>query len=145
MKNLIVAMSFFWLGLNGAFSQNNGNHSKVIAYLGNERFQELTSTNPGLIDFLDAKAEYGYEIIDVIAGKEESFTRIEKVQIHSKVVGENVTVDQFMNDLASGDFNFLLYVFPTAADADLYFTLGDTGKAIVIHSVSYVNSKIIQH
>ena len=145
MKKLFAALTLFVASHSIVFSQVLENESKVIEFLGSERYQTELASNPGLIYFLDAKASYGFEIIDIIPGKEGDFQSIDDIQLHSKSQSGQVSATDFLNDAQSADFNFLMYNFTMLASKNQYFKLGDTGKAIIIYSVEHVNSKIAQH
>lgn len=127
-----------------SYTQAPNNSSKIIEYLGVERYEGTLQNNPGLISFLNAKVEYGFEIIDVIPGKEDSFQQLNEIPVISKSGDATISPEAFLELYKNGTLNFLMYNFQTLPNAHSYYKLGNTGKAIIVYSVEYVNSKISQ-
>ena len=127
--NLVTCCIIAVCACFSAFSQNN--HSKIIEAYGEQRFQELLSSNPGMIDILDAYVDRGLKLID-LHDKYTAEKQITRVQIRSKN-NESISVEEFVQLFDSEEFNPLHYSFFPSASVQV-FVLGSTNKVLIIES-----------
>jgi hypothetical protein len=122
----------------------NSTSEKIIQFLGNERYLIESESNPGLIKFLESKILFGFEVIDYNPAKEKSFKNIESISLISKSSPGSISVEDFIDLYNKGTLNILLYNIPISDGTETYYKLGNTGKALIMRSVQYINSKISQ-
>ena len=135
MKKCFLLLGFALL-INLGYSQTT-NTEKIIQFLGQEKYEDAAINNPGLIIYLEAKLQYGYKVVDFNPTRMPNYSIL--LEVPSKIYG-NVSVDEFLVHYEMDSFNFLNYQYPCKEDENLYFKLGNTGKAIIIYSNEFVNS-----
>jgi hypothetical protein len=107
--------------------------SKVKEYLG-DRYEWNVNNNPGYIKYLNAKADFGYEIIKkkgISENQIQGFYGVTKKNANGKHV--LISAADFENDLESMDFNFLMYNFKLK-EGKTCFKLSTDKKVITITS-----------
>lgn len=121
------------------FSQIQTTQEKVKDFLGEERFNEAKSSNPGLISFLEMKAENGFLLSESIEVKKSSYKKIDNVFFKK----EEISIDDFLDALDQDDFNFLHYTFPNHdSNMTTHYLLGDSDILISVYSNAAINNKI---
>lgn len=141
MKKLFLFFIFL-ISINLIFSQEFKNKNKIIELLGEERYEELKSTNLGMISYLNAKVDFGFQIIDAIPEKENEFKELNQIPILSKESGQFISPEEFVNLYNSGNLNILLFNFQNQPKTNLYYKIGNTNKYLIIYSVEHINSNI---
>lgn len=130
-----------------SFSQTNNtqlslnNESKIIELLGQEKFDQMVSINPGYLKYLDARCE-AFTIIDF---SEEKFGYLKPLQTLVKRNPSNksegnlsVSPAEMVQEYNDGNFNILLYDFYYDKSEYTYYRIGDTGKIIMIYPVDQI-------
>lgn len=112
-----------------AFSQTS--HSQIIEAYGQERYQTLLNTNPGMIELLEAYVDHGVKLIDM---NDKYLDRVPVNNIHLRSKSsESITVEEFIELFETEEFNPLNYsFFPN--DSLQVFVLGATNKVLIIES-----------
>ncbi len=108
--------TLFFLLLLGAnfcaFSQLKNEH-KIEAVYGSDWLELMRSSNPELLTLLDKYAEHGFTIQETSSGKYAELNALNSIPLTSKT-NEEISVEQFIIELNSQDFNPLRYrFFPT--------------------------------
>jgi hypothetical protein len=151
VKRIIFVFTLFFLGLTNCFSQSSfDNPVKLVDFLGQEKFDEILSSNPSYLTFLDVKCTSLYTVLDLPSEKTQSMTVLNEIEkriwdtnvktgdeILNKVKNL-ISTNQFIQELQSPNFNILEYTFAQDRSTDKYYVLGNSGKVIVIHSVNYI-------
>lgn len=130
----------FVLSAQVAISQTYQNESKLIEYLGQEKFDQLKANGSGYLKFLDARQSHGFAIMDYDAEKMSDFTvlnSVNKMNPNDKSVSQ-VSVDTFLSEINSGTINYLLYKFEWDQNSYTYYRLGSSGKVLVIYPNDYI-------
>lgn len=127
--NLVKCCIFAVCTSFSAFSQSD--HSKIIEAYGQERYQTLLNTNPGMIELLDAYIDKGVKLIDMHE-KYANEAQISSIALRSKS-SLSISVEEFVEIFESETFNPLNYSF-FPKDAIQIFVLGSTNKVLVIDS-----------
>ena len=140
MKFFVTLIASIGL-ISASFTQTSTNTEKIIAFLGTERYNDAFTNNTGLIVYLEAKLLYGYKIVDFNAERYPNHTVLLEVPVKMQRETAPISVEEFVQIYESGNLNFLFYPFPCEAQQNLYFKLGNTGKAIIIYSNEFVNSQ----
>lgn len=117
---------------------------QIEEFLGQPKFNELLSTNPSYLTFLDTRCSAGYKIVEMTKEKSGSFQLIEKIQKNSTMDSpvEAVTAAEFVQAANDPSFNFLQYSFQFDRTEMTYYKLGSTGKVLMIFPVRYINQII---
>ncbi len=142
MKSLILISFVVYASFTSIYTENVKNSDKIIELIGESRYQFNLENNPGLIYFLDAKVDFGFQIIDMIPEKSNDFKQLSQIPLLSKSENQSITPEEFVNLYNSGNLNILLFDFQNQPKSNLYFSLGNTGNALIIYSVEHINSKI---
>jgi hypothetical protein len=118
-------------------AQNKSADQLVEDFLGSPRYENSLANNPGMIDYLKIKSKEGYHIDTIPSEKITSYESLPPV-FYMK---NEISVNQFITDVNSPDFNFLKYSFPTI-DKGKYVLNTNDNTIITIHSNQYINRKI---
>lgn len=119
------------------FSQNKSTDQLVEDFLGTAAYESSLKDNPGLIKYLKVKSLEGYAIETI---PNEKAIHLEFLPlIHYN--GEEITANQFENDLKSPNFNFLMYNFPTI-EMGAYRLSKENNTIIIIYSNEQINRKM---
>ena len=141
MKNLLLALALTFVGT--AFTQIYQHEQKLIEFLGQNRYDNLASKNSKYLDFLDARCAYGYELIEYADEKMNDFQKITSVQLTN--VDKTTTVidcNQLVQSIQNGSFNILRLKLEYDRNSPTYYTLGNTGKVLMLHPTDHINKKM---
>lgn len=112
-----LVFTFFLCGLT--FSQLN-HADKIKEVYGQEWFDRMQTDAPDLLVLMDKYISHGFSVRTVSEGKYETeLVPIEFVPLVSKT-NESITVQQFMQEVESPNFNPLRYQFFSTKDAQVY-------------------------
>lgn len=118
MKTLATAIVLLVLG-NFAYSQQINNSQKIIEVYGQEWYDQELLVNPSALVLLDKYIDHGFKVKTVSPGKHDDdkiHAPISEVPLRSKT-GETISVEQFVQESQSPDFNPLRYgYFPENKD-----------------------------
>ncbi|MDX2359742.1 MAG: hypothetical protein QNK23_02970 [Crocinitomicaceae bacterium] len=152
---LLVTILFFGLS-QSAYSQvtSLNNEAQLIEYLGQEKYNEFTQSNPSYINFLDVRCSSGYVMMDYVEEKMNEFPVIEIIY-HSSLeivitegkeylerIESKISPEEFVLAVESPEFNFLEYKFSFDRSKITYHVLGNTGKVIMIFPVEKINKLV---
>ena len=119
MKILLTTLflvSFSWIGL----SQQVGNSAKIIEVYGQEWYNRMEVDAPDLLVLMDKYVDHGFSVRTVSEGKYDAeLVPLEFIPIVSKT-DTSITVEQFLLEAASPNFNPLRYQFFSTKDAQVY-------------------------
>lgn len=143
MKSIVFGIIFF-VGL-AVSAQTYTNETKLIEYLGLTRYNSLASNSSSYLKFLDARYSFGFEIIEYVPEKMNSFPVLTTVDMtNSDKIKTTVSIADFLNQINANTINYLMYDLQWDRSKTTYYVLGNTGKVLMIHSVEYINSKVNQ-
>lgn len=126
------------------------NQDKVAEFLGDERFNDLLTSNPSYLTFLDTKCSYGYKIVEMGSEKTEGMTVLNSITYEEWVASSKseeqilytsetiLTPEEFVENATSPEFNILKYHFNSDRKQIVYYVLGTTGKVIILYPVAYI-------
>jgi hypothetical protein len=119
MKILLTTLflvSFSWIGL----SQQVGNSAKIIEVYGQEWYNRMEVDAPDLLVLMDKYVDHGFSVRTVSEGKYDAeLVPLEFIPLVSKT-DTSITVEQFLLEAASPNFNPLRYKFFSTKDAQVY-------------------------
>ncbi len=119
MKILLTTLflvSFSWIGL----SQQVGNSDKIIEVYGQEWYDRMQVDAPDLLVLMDKYVDHGFSVRTVSEGKYDAeLEPLEFIPLVSKT-DTSITVEQFLLEAASPNFNPLRYQFFSTKDAQVY-------------------------
>lgn len=119
MKILLTTLflvSFSWIGL----SQQVGNSAKIIEVYGQEWYNRMEVDAPDLLVLMDKYVDHGFSVRTVSEGKYDAeLVPLEFIPLVSKT-DTSITVEQFLLEAASPNFNPLRYRFFSTKDAQVY-------------------------
>ncbi|MBK7127759.1 MAG: hypothetical protein IPM74_15045 [Crocinitomicaceae bacterium] len=124
------------------FSQAGSPNSRVVDFLGSEKYQETLSSNPGLIKYLEAKLQFGFELTDKINEKSTGLKTLADIPYSEFSKDGILSSVDFVNSFLAGSLNVLHIQLPADPNADNYYVIGSTGYILVVKSNSYINSQI---
>lgn len=133
----------FSLSFSCLFSQENTSTEKLILFLGQERYEQNLTSNPGLIENLKDRIEFGYEIIDFIPEKSADFKLIEEISSCKKNSSQTILPQQLIELNDAGEFIILNYDLPFSKSDNFYLKLGETGKTLIIYSQEGISRRKI--
>jgi hypothetical protein len=155
LKTLLCAAFLYGVSSTSHSQLTSLNHQTQVAeYLGDSRFNDLLSSNPSYLDFLDARCTYGYKIVDMPVEKTEGMSVLtsipmlswNEIQSEGKTVTDlittNVSAEDFVLASIETDFNFLRYSITSDKSESKYLVLEGTGKVLIIYSVDYVSNQL---
>lgn len=135
----------FILLLSGVFSfgQSYTNESKLIEFLGQERFTKLHDANSSYLKFLDARLSYGFQLVDYVPEKMSSFPVVETIEkINADKTTSSIAAADFVDLALSGNINYLMYKLDWDQSTHTYYRLGNTGKVLVILPNDMITQKV---
>jgi hypothetical protein len=130
IKNGIITLLLTFFVSSFSFSQDLQHADKIIEVYGQEWLDESELQNPALVTLLDKYVDHGFYVKNVSEGKYSEFTPIESVPLTVKGGGV-VTVDEFLQDYESANFNPLKYQFFPGKDFQV-IKLAGVNKIIYI-------------
>lgn len=137
MLKLLVSISF--IAFFGFLGVSQTTEQKVKDFLGDSRYQELKSSNPGFISFLLVKTEEGFRISEANDAKKNSYEKINSV-FYKK---QEISIEDLLNDLHHESFNILNYSFPNHnSNNTTHYLLGNSTTLLTIYSNSVLNNKV---
>lgn len=128
MKTHIVFSCF--LILNGTLFSQLNNSTLILDFYGQERVNKMESETPELLTLLDKYISSGFMVKDVSEGKYSEFIPLTTIALSRKEGGE-VSVEDFLLDYQSPNFNPLNYKFFPGKDFQV-FKLSGVNKIIYI-------------
>jgi hypothetical protein len=128
MKNLITL--FFLVFINGMLFSQITNDSKIVDFYGQERVDQMRNESPQLLNLLDKYISHGFKVEDVGHGKYLEFVPLTSISLTRKEGGE-VSIESFLEDYQSTNFNPLNYEFFPTREYQIY-KLSGVDKIIYI-------------
>lgn len=128
----IVLTTLFIISSWGfVFSQQLDNSGKIIEVYGQEWYDRMQIDAPDLLVLMDKYIKHGFSVRTVSEGKYENEQEtLELIPLVGKS-DESITIEQFLLEVASPNFNPLRYEFFSTKDAQVY-KLKDVNKIIYI-------------
>lgn len=120
-----------------AVAQNNPTFTYVQEFLGQERYSEMVQSNPGLINDLSDRVNYGFQLIEMIPEKSSDFKPLNEIKLNFKE-GSVLSNQEFVNLWESGDFNPLFLDLPQSKTENAYIHLVGTDRALIIYSLDAI-------
>ena len=132
-----------------SFAQTLQNESKIVEFLGQSEFDQMSQANPSYLEFLDAKCSYGFEIESMGPEKTSGFETLSSITYNdpnNKITKSPTTVtpSEFVQMYEDGTLNFLMYEIRGDRSAMTYYVLGNTGKVLMVFPVDYISQKVNQ-
>lgn len=122
------------------YSQNNPT-SKLLVIYSQEQIEYLEDTNPQLLNYYMNFAEKGMKVETIVDDKylteipQLSVITLHKMKSDASELIEEISVQEFLNDYNSSEFNPLKYnLYPKQKRA--YYYLAGTDKILIIESAS---------
>lgn len=131
MRNLIIAISL--IVSTACIAQNS--EQKIIEVYGQTYFNELNQNNPAVITYLEDFANNGIELQSYNAKYSDAKMLID-IPLRSKT-GEVISIQQFLSEYNSPNFNPLKYGFNSSKDVQVYRLSGDS-RVLVIYSLTQI-------
>ena len=140
MKTTILTLLLAF-GLAGfSYSQELENAGKIIEVYGQEWYDQRRSDNPDLLILMDKYVDHGFFVRSVSEGKyEQEQEPIEFIPLTSKTESY-ITVEQFIQEVESPNFNPLRYRYFSTNEAQVYKLKG-VNKIIYIIPQEAILSK----
>ena len=107
MKNLFILSVLLTCTLF-SFGQTDGT-AMIKSVYGLNQYNEMSSNNPGQIVLLEKYVLFGFHV-EPTTDKYNTFTELAEIPLRSKL-NETITVQAFLLDYNSGNFNPLAYSF----------------------------------
>lgn len=120
MKTTILTLLLAF-GLTGfSYSQELENADKIIQVYGQEWYDRMQNDAPDLLILMDKYVDHGFFVRTVSEGKyEQELTPTESIPLTSKSE-ESISVEQFLIEADSPDFNPLRYRYFPTNEAQVY-------------------------
>src|SRR5574343_351381 len=119
MKILLTTLflvSFSWIGLSQQLQYQN----KIIEVYGQEWYNRMEVDAPDLLVLMDKYVDHGFSVRTVSEGKYDAeLVPLEFIPLVSKT-DTSITVEQFLLEASSPNFNPLRYQFFSTKDAQVY-------------------------
>ena len=125
----VVTLIFIAL-FNGILFSQLENQDKIIEVYGQEWYDKMQTDAPDLLVLMDKYVNHGFSVRKVSEGKYSEFEPMELIPLVGKT-DSNITVEQFLLEASSPNFNPLKYEFFSTKDAQV-FKLKDTNMIIYI-------------
>jgi hypothetical protein len=117
MKQFLIAMLFVFASFS-SFTQIK-NEDKISAIYGIEWLNQMKVNNPELLNLMDLYVEHGFKIEHISPGKYAEFIPLTTIPLTSKE-GDEISIEQFIEESTQGDFNPLKYRFFPTLDIQVY-------------------------
>lgn len=135
MRKLLIAAVAVMISCI-SFSQNNT--SKIVDVYGQEAYNEMQSTNPGMLELLDKYVDWGLEVVSSNE-KYDQATLLQSIPLRSKSA-ESITVSEFINAYNSPNFNPLQFELFPSNEIQVY-KLSGTNYALLIQTQNSILAK----
>lgn len=120
IKNGFIALLLTFCVGSFSFSQDLQHADKIIEIYGQEWYDLRRTENSDLLILMDKYVEHGFSVRTVSEGKyEQEQEPIEMIPLTSKTESY-ITVQQFMQEVESPNFNPLRYAFFSTKEAQVY-------------------------
>lgn len=140
MRFLIVLTAFFLSG-NLAFGQNAHLEESVAEVYSQEYAEKLKNSNPGGYEYLMKVSEHALLLDQNPHPKYQSAEILSEIPLRSKS-GEVVSIQEFLNDYNSSNFNALKYDFMPEKGVQI-FRLAGTNHVLFVRTRSFVMNQNI--
>jgi hypothetical protein len=134
LKKLIITLGLFLFSFP-IFSQQSA-EEKIKDFYGEEWYNREINENNQLIEILKLYVENGFKVISTENGKYNELTPLTEIKLASKT-NQTISIQEFLLDYESGNFNPLVYQFFLANETQVY-KLEGIDKVIYIESFSYL-------
>lgn len=146
MRSIILTLIALVIVTN-AIGQTLNNQQKLVEYLGQERFDELQTSNPSYLQFLDIKCSKGFDVIELASEKTQNMpvlNDIEKIDPNQKFhkTPNTISASDFVQLFENGSLNFLMYQLQGDRYEMRYYVLGNTGKVLMIYPTDYISQLV---
>ncbi len=134
MKIKYLLLICLLAGINAiSFGQqkNTPFDKKLLVKFSVEYLQKLQTENPDSLEFLNYAVNYGFYFTDVSKNKPVSTQKLMKINPQTKSEQEIISFEDI-----EADFNPLLYNCVLSPQNQTYFSIGNTGKILVMRSKS---------
>lgn len=120
IKNGLMTLLLALCVSSFSFSQDLQHADKIIEVYGQEWYDLRRSENPDLLILMDKYVNHGFSVRTVSEGKyEQEQEPIEMIPLTSKTESY-ITVEQFMQEVESPNFNPLRYNYFSTKEAQVY-------------------------
>lgn len=120
-----------------AIGQTDG-ETMIKSVYGDTEYNQMLSSNPGKVELLEKYALYGFHVLPA-NDKYDGATELTEIQLRSKTAS-SITIQSFLQDYNSGNFNPLSTKLFPGAEAQVYRLQGvdlviviDNQKTILAH------------
>jgi hypothetical protein len=120
IKNAIFSLLLAVCVSSFSFAQDLQHADKIIEVYGQEWYDRMKNDAPDVLTLMDKYVDHGFFVRTVSEGKyEQEQEPIEIIPLTSKT-NSYITVDQFMQEFESPNFNPLRYRYFSTKDAQVY-------------------------
>jgi hypothetical protein len=119
MKSTILSFLIFLGSIAFSFGQQLSNSEKIIQVYGQEWFDRMQSSNSSGLQVFDRYVENGFSVENFIDEKYNSFPVLDSIPLRSKTES-SVSIEEFLMDYSSSDFNPLKYKFFPGNTTQIY-------------------------
>lgn len=131
MKKIFILLSLISSTL--LFGQQYEHSQKIIESYGQEWYDTQLSTNPGIILLMDKYIDHGFMVKKVSPGKYSQFAPLTEIPLRSKT-DEKISIEQFIEESKSPDFNPLRYNFFTGKIDQIFPLSGHDDTILYIYN-----------
>ena len=112
--------------------------SKIIDVYGEDWYQSRLNESNSILLLLDKYIKFGFKLEDIIQEKYDDSNALIEIEKSDKS-GLRISIDAFLEDYNSTNFNVLKYLFFPSEEEQIIF-LKDKLKIIRIKSIHYLQS-----
>ncbi|PLX08624.1 MAG: hypothetical protein C0596_07155 [Marinilabiliales bacterium] len=128
MKKIAVIISLISLVSTISLAQEVYVDSRLDVAFSEDYLNDLLENSPHQLKYMNWYLDNSYSIVDAGLDKCEQMPYLKHLDPVNKIIGSNVeSVDE-------GNFNIYMYQIEREFDKNVYYRIGDTGKALVIYS-----------
>jgi len=128
MRNIVFLIGFFSFVSVGIMAQSITPDPRLDAVYSEEYLQDLTNNYPRDLQYKNWYLDNAYSIVQLSVEKCEQMPFLKHLDPVNKNIGNNV------EDIDEANFNVYMYHFQSEYDQNVYYRIGNSGKAVVFES-----------
>lgn len=140
MKTVYLLLFCFFMMADSLFAQSLKNTEKIIQIYGEEWYNLQASNGMTLLELMDKYIDFGFKVEKVDHNKYSELAPLTEVPLLSKN-GSYISVQEFLDDYNSSNFNPLKYRFFPQENIQVYKLNGADYIIYIIDQKTIMSSK----
>ena len=128
MKKIALIIAFTAIGMYCLAQTNTNYNEKLLSKYTSEELNELLTTQPSLVEFMEFELNSGFQIIELAYDKLEGIPIIKHVDNNTKTTGAEISEYNYHQ------FNLYSTNYERMYNKNTYYRFANTNQVIIIYS-----------